>query len=126
MDKRAWQATSMGSQRVRHMSPHARMHTPHTHSHLLWSKAMFPLSGTLCLFYWLPGSLPSHQGASLSDQDHRIWHVFRGHHSCSVAFLESVFTGVEMLATVWPQQSSQPLRQRCGQTGGYGEGADDR
>ena len=73
MDKRAWQATVHGvSKSQTHEHTCMRAHTTHTFSLSPWSKAMFSLSETLCLFCWLPGSRPSHQEASLSDQDHNM------------------------------------------------------
>ena len=113
---------SMGSQRVRHVS--TRAHTTHTFPFSLVHGHAFAEWDTLPVL--LAPRISPFPSRSISVRPEPAWHVFRGHHSCSVAFLETVFTGVEMLATVWPQQSSWPLRQRCGQTGGCGEGADDR
>lgn len=85
-----------------------------------------PRLSVLCLFYWLPGSLPSHQGASLLAgllvQDHSMVHLQR------VPF---IFCGLPGDHLHWSgnvshsvaQQISWPLRERCGV---YREGADER
>lgn len=54
------------------------------------------------------------------------WHIFRGYHSHPLGLLGTIFIGIEIPATEWPQQISWSLRRRCGWSGGHRERADGR